>query len=300
MNPKDQEILERIALSANVHHKDLEDHLNRNNLNDHQHIDKYQKNICDELNKTIPDYSWKIECQINPLVKDRIDILGTPKPRTKGDKRWIIELDATRHDQIAAKFMSRFNLIGFNEKFIYVALLYPATQGTVNMSQKYIKYAHNIANKFNNSFAVGLYVQFSKTKTNSWQYDYVEEWDYGKNRKYTIDAHIKPYNGMSACCEAAIKKHIGIMCKKKPYYYEDLINDFNEQLTIISDCIGKSRYRNTGIQLPTKTGKIVTVHTYSQWRTTDMSWRDFVELCRKHKITIERIWDKIGEWKEER
>ena len=31
MNPKNQEILERIALSANVHHKDLEDHLNRNN-----------------------------------------------------------------------------------------------------------------------------------------------------------------------------------------------------------------------------------------------------------------------------
>ena len=58
MNPKNQEILERIALSAYVHHKDLEDHLNRNNLNDHQYIDKYQKNICDELNKTIPDYFW--------------------------------------------------------------------------------------------------------------------------------------------------------------------------------------------------------------------------------------------------
>lgn len=79
MNPKNQEILERIALSANVHHKDLEDHLNRNNLNDHQHIDKYQKNICDELDKTIPNYSWEIECQINPLVKDRIDIIGTQK-----------------------------------------------------------------------------------------------------------------------------------------------------------------------------------------------------------------------------
>ena len=291
MNPKNQEILERIALSAYVHHKDLEDHLNRNNLNDHQYIDKYQKNICDELNKTIPDYSWEIECQINPLVKDRIDILGMPKDK-KGEK-WIIELDATRHDQIAAKFMSRLNLIGLKEQFVYVALLYPATKGTVNMSKKYIKYAHNIAKKIKKSSAVGLYVQFSKKQPNSWQYDYVEEWDYSKNGKYTIDAQTnnKVYNGMTKCCKAAIVKHINVMRgKKKTYYYENLLNEFNGQLTIISDCIGKSRYKNTNISLPTKTGKQIMVHTYSQWRTNDMSWSDFVDLCKQYGIIIERIW----------
>lgn len=96
---------------------------------------------------------------------------------------------------------------------------------------------------------------------------------------------------MTKCCKAAIVKHINVMRgKKKTYYYEDLLNEFNGQLTIISDCIGKSRYKNTNISLPTKTGKQIMVHTYSQWRTNDMSWSNFVDLCKQYGIIIERIW----------
>lgn len=65
--------------------------------------------------------------------------------------------------------------------------------------------------------------------------------------------------------------------------------EFDEKLTIISDYVGKNRCRNTQILLPTQK---VTIYTYTQWRSTDLTWRHFVELCKKYDITIERIGDR--------
>ena len=65
--------------------------------------------------------------------------------------------------------------------------------------------------------------------------------------------------------------------------------EFDEKLTIISDYVEKRRCRNTQILLPTQK---VTIYTYTQWRSTDLTWRHFVELCKKYDITIERIGDR--------
>lgn len=292
MKLTDDKIIKRIALAAKNNNKCLVKHLNRTNTNDHHHIEEYQKLICNELNKTVTDYFWDTECQINPLVKDRIDIYG--KPKNKKDKIWIIELDATRHDQIAAKYLSRASIIDENREFVYVSILYPDTQGKVTTVQKYIRYANTNANRQNNSKVIGIYAHVDKTMTASKSQNYVEIWDYNKNGQYIIkQINNNKIKGMPACAKAAIKEHVRRMqAKGKNFYFEDLENKFNSRFMIIFNNVGNSRYQNTKIQLPRKDGQHETVFTYSQWRSTDITWEYFTDLCKKYKINIERVWDR--------
>ena len=294
MKTIDDEIIEKIALAAKKYNGWLVQHLNRTNPNDHHNIEEYQKLICSELNKTATYYyDWDLECQINPLVKDRIDIYG--KPKNKNDKIWIIELDATRHDQIAAKYLSRVSIIDKNKKFVYVSILYPATKGTVNTAQKYIRYANINANRLKKSKAIGIYAHVNKTMTKSGGQGYVEIWDYNKNSLYVIkQINNNKIKGMAACAKKAIEEYIRRqMAKGKVYYFEDLEKAFNSRFTIISKNVGKSRYRNTGLQLPRRNGQPETVFTYTQWRSTDITWEYFTDLCKEYNINIERVWERV-------
>ena len=61
MNSNDQKILDEIEQAAKKFSNHLVIHLKRTNLNGHDNIKKYQKDIFKELTKTVPDYLWEIE-----------------------------------------------------------------------------------------------------------------------------------------------------------------------------------------------------------------------------------------------
>lgn len=202
MNTNDQKVLDEIEQAAKKFSNYLVNHLKRTNLNGHDNIKKYQKDICVELSKTVPNYLWEIEYKADQSVQDSIDIYG--KPDDNKNKQVVIEIDASRHDQIATKFMSRLSLVGLNKPLLYVALLYPDTRRDINTCQKYIKYANNIAKKINKkSSAIGMFVDVNKITGSSKTKNYVEVW--------VFDADSTSNNilrGMIKCISEVIKKYI--------------------------------------------------------------------------------------------
>lgn len=298
MNSNDQKILDEIEQAAKKFSNHLVIHLNRTAPNGHSNIKKYQEDICAELNKTVPNYLWNIEYKATPLAQDSIDIYG--KPYDNKNKQVVIEIDASRHDQIATKFISRLSLVGLNEPLLYVALLYPDTQNNINTCRKYIRYANNIAKQINRkSSVIGVFVYVNKGMGSLQTKGYIEEWDYDKKYNFYIgSASNNILKGMTECTAEVIKEYIKLKQKQlnkknKTFYYEDLVADFNSHLSIITNSKGKSRYHDTGVQLPTKTGNIATVFTYTQWRQTDMSWNSFLTLCEKKGIKINQVWKRI-------
>lgn len=298
MNSNDQKILDEIERAAKEFSNYLVDHLKRTAPNDHDNIKEYQEDICAELNKTVPNYLWNIEYKATSSAQDRIDIYG--KPKRNKNKQVVIEIDASRHDQIATKFISRLSLVGLTKPLLYVALLYPDTQRDINTCRKYIKYANRIAKKINNkSSAIGLFVDVNKEMESPQTEGYIEEWDYDKKYNFYIgSASNNILKGMTECTAEVIKEYIKLKQKQlnkknKTFYYEDLVADFNSHLSIITNSKGKSRYHDTGVQLPTKTGSITTVFTYTQWRQTDMTWNRFLTLCEKKGIKINQVWKRI-------
>lgn len=202
MNTNDQKVLDEIEQAAKKFSNYLVNHLKRTNLNGHDNIKKYQKDICVELSKTVPNYLWEIEYKADQSVQDSIDIYG--KPDDNKNKQVVIEIDASRHDQIATKFMSRLSLVGLNKPLLYVALLYPDTQNNINTCKKYIKYANNIAKQINRkSSAIGMFVDVNKITGSSKTKNYVEVW--------VFDADSTSNNilrGMIKCISEVIKKYI--------------------------------------------------------------------------------------------
>lgn len=298
MNTNDQKILDGIEQAAKKFSNYLVNHLNHTAPNGHSNIKKYQEDICAELNKTVPNYLWNIEYKATPLAQDSIDIYG--KPYDNKNKQVVIEIDASRHDQIATKFISRLSLVGLNEPLLYVALLYPDTQNNINTCRKYIRYANNIAKQINRkSSVIGVFVYVNKGMGSLQTKGYIEEWDYDKKYNFYIgSASNNILKGMTECTAEVIKEYIKLKQKQlnkknKTFYYEDLVADFNSHLSIITNSKGKSRYHDTGVQLPTKTGNIATVFTYTQWRQTDMSWNSFLTLCEKKGIKINQVWKRI-------
>ena len=298
MNTNDQKILDGIEQAAKKFSNYLVNHLNRTAPNGHSNIKKYQEDICAELNKTVPNYLWNIEYKATPLAQDSIDIYG--KPYDNKNKQVVIEIDASRHDQIATKFISRLSLVGLNEPLLYVALLYPDTQNNINTCRKYIRYANNIAKQINRkSSVIGVFVYVNKGMGSLQTKGYIEEWDYDKKYNFYIgSASNNILKGMTECTAEVIKEYIKLKQKQlnkknKTFYYEDLVADFNSHLSIITNSKGKSRYHDTGVQLPTKTSNIATVFTYTQWRQTDMSWNSFLTLCEKKGIKINQVWKRI-------
>lgn len=208
MNTNDQKILDGIEQAAKKFSNHLANHLKRTDLNGHDNIKEYQEGICAELNKTVPDYLWYSEYKAIPLTQDRIDIYG--KPKRNKNKQVVIEIDASRKDQIATKFMSRLSLVGLNEPLLYVALLYPDTQRDINTCRKYIKYANNIAKKINNkSSAIGVFVDVNKEMESPQTKVYVEVWDCNPRMNiYTDSTSNNILKGMTKCISEVIKKYI--------------------------------------------------------------------------------------------
>lgn len=74
---------------------------------DHSRVEEFQKSIKNNLNEDKNGYKWEIEEKAKGRSeKDSIDILG----QAKNMQSWIIEIDATRSDQVSQKLLSRIQL----------------------------------------------------------------------------------------------------------------------------------------------------------------------------------------------
>ena len=110
----------------------------------HAWVSEFQKKLQENLSSGKNGYTWETECPPSNSVHDRIDVCGVPKGSPKGTPKWIIEIDATRADQIAKKFVSRLALCGLGESINYVAIMYPDTANGKAECEKYLRYCRDI------------------------------------------------------------------------------------------------------------------------------------------------------------
>ncbi len=257
------------AVKKNAIH--IVSHVTRNmttNKNNHGHINDFQNGVLESL-KTQYNNIWKKEQKKNgKKFHDSIDILGKIPGRN-----CIIEIDAVRHDQIAAKFVSRLALWGLDDEPIdYVAILYDSTQKSGPQSaKKYVGYIHDILKKINpDSSLFGIYVDENEK---------VEIWDF-EEKKYRILGDAHDYDDMNKCARAAVKLFI----QNNPITFTELQEKFGRigrYPSYIFPEEGGSRARK--IDSPTADGK--DVYVYSQFRSSN--WEQFVEVCKKNGISIE-------------
>lgn len=122
----------------------------------HKWVSKFQKNLLDNLKSAKNGYEWKTEYNLPEYsVNDRIDVCGLHD----GYPKWIIEIDATRADQIAKKFVSRLALCGLKGSINYVAIMYPDTANGKAECEKYLRYCSVIIKKINPESAVyGIFI----------------------------------------------------------------------------------------------------------------------------------------------
>lgn len=120
-------------------------------------VDNFRNGILGYLNNLQSDV-WEREHQGNTSkTGDSVDIFWSDKG--EGGKDWIIELDATRADQVAKKFVSRLALWGLEKSIQYVAILYPNTQKGSSECAKYLRYFEKIIEKINNKSCMkGIFV----------------------------------------------------------------------------------------------------------------------------------------------
>ena len=255
-------------------------HLNRPNKNDHSNIDYFQLEITDCLNKKhIESYTWKCEIKTQGrLEKDSIDILGT----CKGKPDFIIEIDASRGDQVAKKLLSRIalrgigNINGKKKEIHYVAILYPNTQpGGKSESEKMVHYGNVILKGLNKeSSAIGIYLD---------GYNLIEVWDFDKKSKFSIydrkSGNTVLKEGLIDCAKYVISDYIK---KHGLTKYADVRKQFDKY---VDEKSGPSRYR----KLCTLDK---TVFVYSQWREYGIgeNWTDFVIFCKKKGYIITKVW----------
>lgn len=124
----------------------------------HKLVEVFQENVKDELNKAPNGYDWEIEWQVKGRSeRDSIDIFGQPTKGSPIGPNWIIEIDATRSDQVSQKLLSRIALWGLGQSIQYVAILYPDTQNGKSACEKYLRYGNAVLQKINkNSSVTGI------------------------------------------------------------------------------------------------------------------------------------------------
>lgn len=95
----------------------------------------------------MPDIEWHTEHCPNPQYRDRIDIFGKGKGFLVA-----IELDTTRADQVAKKFVSRLAILPPTTIY-FISICYPGTEN-MNKSEcaKYFGYCSTLASRMGNHY----------------------------------------------------------------------------------------------------------------------------------------------------
>lgn len=240
----------------------------------HLLVESFQKEVCDALNHVNNGYTWDIEVQAKGrLEKDSIDILG----QAKGRQNWIIEIDATRSDQVSQKLLSRLALWGQKDPLQYVAVLYPDVHKKGQPAcEKYLRYANGIIKKLNaHSSVSGIFVDPDK-------FDKGEGVELvlfdSKSNHFMVNG--KECNSMNDAAAEAIRMYVAL----HPVTYAKLQKSWGKFVSTIS---GPSRYKNVGV----KTIDGVCVYSYTQFRQYGLCsyWNDFERLCKKNGIKIAKM-----------
>lgn len=253
----------------------------RKNPRDHRPVINFQEALTLWLDKN-SSYKWiKEKKDRYKSWNDRIDIFGAPK-RGKTGSNWIIEIDATRGDQVAKKMLSRFALWGLDDKkpTTYIALLYPDSQNGRNESKKFIHYGNKLLKSINDkSRVIGIIVgkQYESQFFVKPGDNYIEIYDPDANVRFNIDGGVNPIVGMPGCAQEAILMYAK---NNSIHSYADLDKVFGKY---IEDNASGSRPNKTNLILNGKT-----VYTYSQFRHYE-NWDAFVKLCSDNGINIEEL-----------
>jgi hypothetical protein len=114
-------------------------------------INEFQKYLQCRLNCNLPwcvRSNWEVE---HKAIYDRKDSFDLFTEIVLDNIRYkiIIELDKSRADQIAKKFMSRMSHT-INDPTIYIAFCYPGTKNmSITEAKKYFNYCLIVTNKLN-------------------------------------------------------------------------------------------------------------------------------------------------------
>lgn len=235
---------------------------------DHSLVERFQESIKDNLNGMSSGYVWEIEKKAKGRSeRDSIDILG----KAKGNSDWIIEIDATRSDQVSQKLLSRMALWGLQSPVQYVAILYPDTQNGKKACEKYIRYGNAILKKINGKSSVtGIFIDPLSGVVEVLQFN-------SSDHFYVNGVECK---SMNEAASKAIKEY----AIKHPQTYSQLKEYWGKY---VLDKKGSSRYKNINIQ----TSDGVTIHTYTQFRQYGICsyWADFERLCRGKGIKVAKM-----------
>ena len=238
---------------------------------DHSLVERFQESIKDNLNGMSSGYVWEIEKKAKGRSeRDSIDILG----KSKGNSDWIIEIDATRSDQVSQKLLSRMALWGLQSPVQYVAILYPDTQNGKKACEKYIRYGNAILKKINGKSSVtGIFIDPLSGDVEVLQFN-------SSDHFYVNGVECKSMNEAAA---KAIKEY----AIKHPQTYSQLKAYWGKY---VLDKKGSSRYKNINIQ----TTDGVTIHTYTQFRQYGLCsyWADFERLCKGKGIKVAKMRER--------
>lgn len=263
----------------------------KENKNDHSSIDQFQHGICASLNKIAScggicikcNKCWSCEYKPSDDHKDSIDIYNADSNGSK--RQCIIEIDAVRHDQVAAKFVSRVALCGINEPIDYVAILYRSTQKSGKQTtEKFIRYTYDILKKLNpESSLLGIYVDVLDEPKNNPKVN-VEIWDCTQ-QVYTItneDCMDNPFTSMPECAEGVLRYYL----KKNP----DI--DFDKLKKEFHKGRGGSYVFESAETANAKAKYVEDLNIYieTQFRAegTQANWKKFCKLCKDKGIMIEQ------------
>lgn len=277
---------------------------NKHNTNRHNHVNLFQCALFQYLKSQVTDYDWSMETMmIGGKHRDRVDIYGGLKSNSKFlrngkyldrihpysnkfyvcektcDDDWIIEIDALRTDQVAAKFLSRLALLGLSKKTIhYVAILYDYTQSNVSSCIKYGKYAFEVMKRINKNSTLDLIIV--NQKTNSIRLVAL------KRPFFNVKFKGKPIATYCTMKEVAAKIVEHYIDQNANITFDELQVVFGKY---VAEAVGKSRYYNTRKILNDTTF----VHTFTQWKNNygaQDNWMPFVNLCSQLDYNIEQCF----------
>lgn len=235
----------------------------------HKQVELFQESIKIILNNSATGYLWDTEVQAKGRAeKDSIDIMGS----SKGQKDWIIEIDATRTDQVSQKLLSRLTLWGLNGPVQYVAILYPDAKNKGKAPcEKYLRYGNALVKKLNaQSSVAGVFVDPVAGS--------VEVLQFNESNHFLVNG--KECKSMTEAAAEAIKTFV----KSHPISYAKLQQKWGK---FVNNVKGPSRYKNVGA----KTNDGVDVYSYTQFRQYGLSsyWSEFERLCKKNGISITKM-----------
>lgn len=249
---------------------------------DHKLVELFQDNIKNELNKAPNGYDWEIEWKAKGRSeRDSIDVFGQPT-KTKGSTmgkvtskpviapNWIIEIDATRSDQVSQKLLSRIALWGLDTPIQYVAILYPDTQNGKSACEKYLRYGNAIIQRINkNAIVTGVFVDPVAGSIEVLQF----------NEPSHFEVAGKECKSMSEAAAEAVKVYLS----GRPVPFTKLKKDWGK---FVEDRV---RSKSKNIKILTTDG--VAVHTYTQFRQYGLCsyWSDFEKLCKKNGVSITKM-----------